>query len=94
MPVGVAAASDESGRRVPGPTPDRPGVSRRGGAGGTLELLRSGDGVRRAASWRVRREPRANGSDLYILFGQSVEGNMSRRCDMLYTISMVKLLRR
>ena len=26
---------------------------------GTLELLRSGDGVRRAASWRVRREPRA-----------------------------------
>ena len=27
--------------------------------GGTLELLRSGDGVRRAASWRVRRKPRA-----------------------------------
>ena len=27
--------------------------------GETLELLRSGDGVRRAASWRVRRKPRA-----------------------------------
>ena len=30
-----------------------------GRSGGTLELLRSGDNVRRAASWRVRREPRA-----------------------------------
>ena len=30
-----------------------------GGGGGALELLRSGDGVRRAASWRVRRMPRA-----------------------------------
>ena len=60
MPAGVAAASDEAGRGVPGPTTDRLGVPRRGGAGGgTLELLRSGDGVRRAASWRVRRKPRA-----------------------------------
>ena len=59
MPAGVATASDEAGRGVPGPTTDRLGVPRRGGAGGTLELLRSGDGVRRAASWRVRREPRA-----------------------------------
>jgi hypothetical protein len=59
MPARVAAASDEAGRGVPRPTADRPGVPRRGGAGGTLELLRSGDGVRRAASWRVRREPRA-----------------------------------
>jgi hypothetical protein len=61
MPAGVAAESDEAGRGVPGPTSDRPGVPRRGGAGGggMLELLRSGDGVRRAASWRVQREPRA-----------------------------------
>ena len=59
MPAGVAAASDETGRGVPGPTTGRPGVPRRGGAGGTLELLRSGDGARRAASWRVRRKPRA-----------------------------------
>jgi len=59
MPSGIAAASDEAGRRVPGPASDRPGVSRRGGAGGTLELLRSGDGARRAASSRVWREPRA-----------------------------------
>jgi hypothetical protein len=60
MPAGVAAASDEAGRGVPGPTTGRPGVPRRGGVGGgTLELLRSGDGVRRAASWRVRRKPRA-----------------------------------
>ena len=59
MPAGVAAASDEAGRGVPGPTTDRLGVPRRGGAGGALELLRSGDGVRRAASWRVRRKPRA-----------------------------------
>ena len=57
MPAGVATASDEAGRGVPGPTTDRSGVSRRGGVGGTLELLRSGDGVRRAASWRVWREP-------------------------------------
>ena len=57
MPAGVATASDEAGMGVPGPTSDRPGVPRRGGAGGTLELLRSGDGVRRAASWRVRRGP-------------------------------------
>ena len=33
------------------------GGEERGGE--TLELLRSGDGVRRAASWRVRRKPRA-----------------------------------
>ena len=59
MPAGIAAASDEAGRGVLGPTTDRLGVPRRGGAGGTLELLRSGDGVRRAASWRVRRKPRA-----------------------------------
>ena len=60
MPAGVAAASNEAGRGVPGPTTGRPGVPRRGQAEGrTLELLRSGDGVRRAASWRVRRKPRA-----------------------------------
>jgi hypothetical protein len=59
MPAGVALARDEAGRIVPGPTSDRPGVSRWEGAGGTLELLRSGYGVWRAASWRVRREPRA-----------------------------------
>ena len=59
MPACVAAASDEAGMGVTGPTSDRPGVPRRGGVGWTLELLRSGDGVRRAASWRVRRKPRA-----------------------------------
>jgi hypothetical protein len=63
MPAGVAAASDEAGRGVPGPTADRPGVPRRGGAGRTLELLRSSDGVRRIASCRVRREPRAKEGD-------------------------------
>ena len=31
MPAGVAAASDEAGRGVPGPTTDRPGVPSRGG---------------------------------------------------------------
>jgi hypothetical protein len=34
MPAGVAAASDEAGRGVPGPTTCRPEVPRRGGAGG------------------------------------------------------------
>ena len=34
MPAGVAVASDEACRGVPGPTTDRPGVPRRGGAGG------------------------------------------------------------
>ena len=33
MPAGVAAASDETGRGVPGPTTGRPGVLRRGGVG-------------------------------------------------------------
>ena len=33
MPAGVAAASDETGRGVPGPTTGRPGVPRRGGVG-------------------------------------------------------------
>ena len=42
MPAGVDAASDKAGRRVPGPTTDRPGVSRRGGVG---EGSRSCDGV-------------------------------------------------
>ena len=59
MRAGVAAASDEADMGVPEPTTDWPGVPRRGGAGGTVELLRSGDGVGRAASWRVWREPRA-----------------------------------
>jgi hypothetical protein len=59
MPASVAAAIDKAGMGVPVPTTDRPGVPRRGGAGGTLELLRSGEGVRRTAFFRVRREPRA-----------------------------------
>ena len=33
MPAGVAVASDETGRGVPGPTTGRPGVPRRGGVG-------------------------------------------------------------
>ena len=42
MPAGVAAASDKAGTRVPGPTTDRPGVSRHGGA---EEGSRSCDGA-------------------------------------------------
>ena len=60
MPGGVAVASDEVGKRVSGPTTYRPGVFRLGGVGrGKLELRRSGDGVGRAAFWRVWREPHA-----------------------------------
>jgi len=45
MPADVAAASDKDGRRVHGPTTDRPGVFRRVGVGGgEPELRRSGDG--------------------------------------------------
>ena len=47
MPAGVAAASDEAGRGVPGPTTDRLGVPRRGGAGGDAGA---------AAKWRRREE--------------------------------------
>ena len=47
MPASVAVASDEASKRVPGPTTDRPGVSRRGGAGG--EGSRSCDGA--ATAW-------------------------------------------
>jgi hypothetical protein len=71
MPVGLAAASDEAGRRVPGPTTDRPGSFRRVGAGGGKpELRRSGDGVGRAGSWRVRREPRAREAGLTRRLGE------------------------
>ena len=56
-------ASLRQATRLAGECPDLQQIGRESLDGeerrGTLELLRSGDGVRRAASWRVRREPRA-----------------------------------
>ena len=63
MPDGVAAASDETGRGVPGPTTGRPGVPRRGGVGaagaevtatvgtGTGREHRAGEGASWSQSW-------------------------------------------
>jgi hypothetical protein len=58
MPAGVAAASDETGRGVPGPTISRRGVPRRGdvGAAGAKVHGDGGDGDGEGTPSRRRRK--------------------------------------